>query len=329
VSGNAGAVSNYADTVESEGSFIPPAPGNSDNPRAKRIRNYLLSLPERVIRSATALSAGMVRELGEITLPASFRRTRLYQTLVESTLRFLIEQVGQVEGAYPPEGKLTEDFLLRRSAGNGIEMLGILAFRASPVWVMAALADLSGAGRHMVKEIAAALQAEGLLDAEASFETVDQMLDGFERTAGRLAEAINTPPLDVSGLRREWDELKREAACIKTPPIEATRSAWEDLKREAAAQNRTVFQMSSLIAISTISRLPENARWLSRCAALAARHGGRIFAAELIDHYRATLAEIRETGYFAYWRREFRPYLRAALSQFSPSSASTTERLIR
>ena len=33
--------------------------------------------------------------------PTGCRRTRLYQNLVDTTLRFLIEQVGGVEGAYP------------------------------------------------------------------------------------------------------------------------------------------------------------------------------------------------------------------------------------
>jgi hypothetical protein len=304
----------------------PESPGS--NRRTTRVRKYLLSLPERVLRSAAALSGGLVREVGDVTLPAAFRRTRLYQSLVESTLRFLIEQVGQVENAYPAEGKLSEDFLLRRTAGNGIEVIGILAFRASPVWVLAALADLSGAGRHLVKEIAGTLQAEGLLDPGASFETVDQMLDGLERTAGRVAEAINTPPLDVAGLRREWADVKREAARLTLPGSDSVRSAWQDLRKEAEAQNRSVFQMSSLVALSTVSTLPENVRWLSRCAASAARRTGEVCAAGLMDHYRTAIAEIRRTGYLAYWGSQFRPYLRAALDHFSPDKQSTTERYI-
>jgi hypothetical protein len=56
---------------------------------------YLLSLPERALRSASALAAGLVREIGNVTLPKAVRRTRLYQTMVETTLRFLIEQVGR------------------------------------------------------------------------------------------------------------------------------------------------------------------------------------------------------------------------------------------
>src|SRR3972149_7263278 len=113
-----------------------------------RLTPYLLSLPERVLRSATALAGGLFREIGEGPTPATSRRTQLYQHLVEATLRFLIEQVGQVEGVYPSEERISEDFLVRRTVGNGIELIGILAFRASPVWVLAALAGVTGGGRQ-------------------------------------------------------------------------------------------------------------------------------------------------------------------------------------
>jgi hypothetical protein len=52
--------------------------------------------------------------------------------MVESTLRFLMEQVGQVDGVYPAEGKLAENFLLQRTLGDGIDLTGIVAFHASP-----------------------------------------------------------------------------------------------------------------------------------------------------------------------------------------------------
>src|ERR1700680_3125440 len=153
---------------------------------------FLLSLPERVFRSASALAAGLVREIGNITLPMRVRRTRLYQTMVETTLRFLIEQVGQVEGSYPAEGKLAENFLLKRTLGDGIDLAGLAAFHASPVWVLAALADISGAGRQLIDEISASLKDEGLLDRNTKVENVDQVLDGLERTAGQRAWAIRS-----------------------------------------------------------------------------------------------------------------------------------------
>src|SRR6186997_235381 len=166
---------------------------------------YLLSLPERTLRSASGMAGGLLHEIGEVTLPRALRQSQLYQNLVEASLRFLIEKVGQVEGVYPSEEKLAEDFLVRRTAGNGIELIGILAFRASPVWVLAALADVSGAGKYLIREIATSLKEAGLLDPDTEFSTVNQMLDGLEGSAGKMASNINAPPLDVATLRKEWE----------------------------------------------------------------------------------------------------------------------------
>ena len=296
-----------------------------------QLRNFLLSLPERGVRSATALAGGLLRELGEISIPQTIRRGQLYRNLVEATLRFLIEQVGEVKGVYPGKEKLSEDFLVRRAAGNGIELVGILAFRASPVWVLAALADASGAGRYLIRKIAASLKDEGLLDRAAEFTTVDDMLDGLEASAGRMAATINTPPLDITALRLEWSALRHDLSKIpprQLPSMHALCSVWSEMKQEAQKQNRTVFQVSSLMAVSAITDVPEKARWLSASARSAARKAGATVAAVLLEDYRTTLKHIRQTGYVRYAARQFRPYLFAALSQFSPRRRSLTERLL-
>jgi hypothetical protein len=279
----------------------------------------------------TALAGGLLREIGEVTIPRTVRSSQLYQHLVEATLRFMIEQVGQVESVYPTEEKLSEEFLIRRTAGNGIEMIGILAFRASPVWVLAALADASGAGRYLVREIANSLKDEGLLDRDTEFSTVDQMLDGLEGSAGRLASTINAPPLDVAALRQEWESVRRDLSKIpprNLPPLDSLRKVWTVMKQEAVTQNRTVFEVSSLMAMAAIADLPQKARWLSASARLAVGKTGSVMAGILLDHYRTTLKQIHETGYVAYAIRQFRPYLYAAVSQFSPQRRSLTERLL-
>jgi hypothetical protein len=295
------------------------------------LTSFLLSLPERVLRSTTALAAGLLHEIGEVAIPQTVRRSQLYQNLVEATLRFFIEQVGGVEGVYPTEEKLAEDFLMRRTAGNGIELIGILAFRASPVWVLAALADASGGGRYLIREISGALKNEGLLDPNTDFATVDQMLDGLEASAGRIASTINTPPLDIKALRQEWNAIKRDLARIppkNLPSFDTLRDLWTEIGNEARLQNRTVFEMSSVMALSAIAVIPRKARWLSASAQLAVGKTGSLVAGVLLDHYRSTLKQIRETGYVRYAVQQFRPYLYGAAMQFSPKRRTLTEQLL-
>ena len=269
--------------------------------------------------------------MGDVLLPARVRRSRLYYSLVDSTLRFLIERVGEIKEAYPEEAELPRDFLIRRTAGSVFEIAGLATFRASPVWVLAALADLAGTGRDLIGELASALQQEGLLEQGRRFQTMDQLLDGLEATAGRLAETVNTPPLDVAALRKEWEDLRAGAARLprwSLPTPESITSQWQELREEAAAQGRSVMELSSVMAISALRELPDNVRWLSRAARVCARRTGEVLANGLLDHYRNSLAEIRETGYLRYWMREFRPYLRGAARQFSLHRMSATERFL-
>jgi hypothetical protein len=296
------------------------------------LASYLLSLPERVLRSATGLAAGVLREIGEVTIPRTVRRSHLYQNLVEAILRFMIEEIGQVQSVYPKEELISEHFLLRRAAGNGIELIGILAFRASPVWVLAALADASGAGRNLIREITKCLKDEGLLDPGRDFVSVDQLLDGLEASAGHLAATINMPPLDMTTLRQEWESVRRALSRIpprNLPSLDVLRSVWTDIKNEAREQNRTVFQISSLMAMSAVADLPQKTRWISASARLAAVRTGSVVASVILEHYRTTLQQIHETGYMRYAVRRLRPYVYGAVSQFSPKRNTLTERLFQ
>lgn len=294
-------------------------------------RAYLLSLPERVIRAALGLSAGLLREVSEVALPLGVRRTQLYKSLVDATLRYVIEQVGGAKGVYPVEQPQPDDFIARRGAGNAIELLGIAAFRVSPVWVLAALADLSGLGRRLIPEIAATLKTQGLLENETQFESVDQLLDGLEKTSSRLAEAINAPPLDVAGLRQEWAAIRSEARRLKPlelPSPKAIGDQWEALEQESARQGRSVFETSSVMALSAIRALPRRARWLSASTRVGATHIGKLLSAAVLDHYSEMLTELREVGYVTYAKRQLSPYVRACVEQFSPQQRTLTQRLL-
>jgi hypothetical protein len=295
------------------------------------VKTYLFSVPERLVRAVLGLGAGAAREVGELALPDGIRNSQLYQNLVDTTLRFLIENVGGAEGVYKSSGELPDDFFARRTAGNAVEVLGIVAFRASPVWVLAALADVCGVGRQLIPEIAGALKAQGLLEQDAQFGSVDEMLDGLQRTSSRLAAAINTPPLDVASLRAEWEAIRNEARALKPaslPTGEAVAGMWNDIKAESARQQKSIFETSSMMAMSAARAVPDGLRWLSASAGVGAKRTGHLVATALLDHYRQTLSEMRNVGYAAFAARQLRPYLNAAAGQFAPERRTLTEKAI-
>src|SRR6185369_7207115 len=57
-------------------------------PITMTVKSYLLSLPDRLIRSTVGLGAGVAREVGEVALPDGVRHSQLYRNLVDATLHF-------------------------------------------------------------------------------------------------------------------------------------------------------------------------------------------------------------------------------------------------
>jgi hypothetical protein len=130
----------------------------------------------------------------------------------------------------------------------------------------------------------------------------------------------------------EWETLKTEIKSIppnRIPALDWVERIWDALRASARTQNRTVFALSSLMAISTLSHVPANLLWLSKATRSAARRTGGVLGGAILDHYSMALEEISRTGFPGYWKREFRPYLRAAAAQFAPEHGSLTERLFR
>jgi hypothetical protein len=102
---------------------------------------FLLSVPERGVRSVFALVGGGVHETAEVVLPRLVRRSRLYEATAKNLLRVAIEVVGGVEAPaavvdeYEPDAK---KLMIRKGAGNVVEIGSIAAFGFSPLWLLAA-----------------------------------------------------------------------------------------------------------------------------------------------------------------------------------------------
>ena len=168
-----------------------------------------------------------------------------------------------------------------------------------------------------------------------------QDAEAFARVAAIVTgERENSPVVVTSAMSKVTDALlsafemarkgEVENAILSLDPhFERHKAVSRELTSEAARQQRSVWELSSLMALGAVTRLPENLRWLGKSAALATRRTGEIFAGALLGHYRDALKEIHETGYLKYLVREYRPYLRAAVLQFSPKHVSLTERVLR
>jgi len=148
------------------------------------------SAPYRAFRSLGALTGGLLREASLLALPVRVREAALYRATAGVSLRFLIEQPGDVYGVYPRQDPLARKFVHRYAAGTSVELISVATLYLSPVWVLAALGDATRAGKTLFSEIAHALKAEKLLDSDAQFETMQQLLENLQDASGKLGRSV-------------------------------------------------------------------------------------------------------------------------------------------
>ena len=271
--------------------------------------SFLLSLPERAVRSVAALLGGVVHETFTLALPRVVRRSRLYEATAKNLLRVTIELVGGVEARIPTEIEYEPDpgrLAVRKGVGNAVELGSTAAFGFSPLWILAAAADVTHGSRVYLDAFVAELIRAGALPEGSSPGSANELLGALERVSGTTARLVDIPPLELRALRQSLEDIRRDAASM--PSQDDLAKVFAGL-REAALRERT-----SLLEVSV---------GLGLAFFNSARHVGR---QHLLDPYREDLRPVRDEGFAAYARRVSKPYAEAVARHFDTEQASLTER---
>ena len=272
--------------------------------------HLLASLPERLVRSLAALLGGTVHETAALALPRFVRRSRLYEATAKNMLRITVELVGGVEGSstVDPGGPEPASLAARKTAGNAVELGSIAAVGFSPLWLLAAAADVAHGSRVYLDALVAELKAAGVLTRETKVEGVDGLLGVLEGTSGGAARLIDIPPLALADLRASLDELRGGAAAL--PSREQLARTFAGLRAEAARERRSLLEVSSGMALAF---------------ALSARTVGRD---QVGVPYREDWAPLRDEGFAAYAARVAAPYREALGRHFDPGAPTLTGRAL-
>ncbi len=271
--------------------------------------SYLVSLPERAFRALAAALGGTVHESFELALPRVVRRSRLYEATARNLLRVTIELVGGVERAESAEDEYEPDpkkLLIRKSAGNAFELGSIAAFGFSPLWILAAAADVSRGSRTYLDTLVGEFVREGVLKEGTELESIDDLLGVLEGVSGTSARLIDIPPLETQALRRSLTDMRHDASSL--PSQEELARVYQAIRQAAAHEGTSMFDVSLGVGFAFFN---------------SARHVGR---QHLLDPYTQDLAPLRDEGFGAYARRVSRPYGAAIARHFDPERASLTER---
>ncbi|MFC2029214.1 hypothetical protein ACFLWA_00620 [Chloroflexota bacterium] len=270
---------------------------------------YFVSLPERTLRAAAAGLGGLLYEATQVLLPGWLRRTRLYQAIIAGMLRIAIELVGGATNILPPDDVGAQELALRKAAGTGIELAGLVAIGLSPLWLFAATADLTGGTRTYLRALVAELRRDGFLPEDTDITSVEELLDTLEGTSGLVAESLDVPPLNVSDMRASWQGLRKQATDL--PDADRLAALHADLSQVAQQEKRSLRSVSSVIAAGAL------------------RAGVKMGQVHIFDYYQNALRTIAGEGLEAYGRRVTAPYFAVAYGHFRPERTTYTERLLQ
>ena len=282
---------------------------NTGGARSVLSRSYLASLPERTTRAGAALTGGLVYEASEVVLPVAIRRSKLYQAIVGRLLRITVELVGGVRGVYPAQEMPVRELLIRKTAGNVVELSSFLAVGWSPVWLLAGASDQVGGTKVYLQALVTELRDAGVLAPEVDVTSFEELLSVLEGTSGVLADTVDVPPLNITSVRTSWQELRRQATDL--PDAADLERIYAELQLAARQEDRSILEISSMVALGAV------------------RAGVRLGNVHIFDYYRGALRTIVEEDLRSFVRRTSTPYLTRAGSHFDPRSSTYSERLLR
>jgi len=307
-----------------------PSPG-SDDPTRSDVQRYLLftlSLPERALRTTVGLVSGAAQEAATLLLPQAFRDSKTYQALIQQNLDYLRTSVGGVRPAGGGPGTdQVQDFVARKAVGNFVDAVGLLTIQVSPFVVLAVVSDVAYGSNAFLKELAQELKRQRVIAEDSTIDRVDDLLAALANVSGRTADAVNTPPLSLEGLKETVAETRDAVRGVDPtqwiPQAELTR-LWNEMHEIAEREGVSLWTVSTSIAMQVFCKVGDVGRGL----VVGMRVAGGLLQHVVFDHYASALRTVKDRGVFPILAETAAPYIDAVWLNFAFDRPTVTEEVV-
>ena len=298
---------------------MPEVSGNPDfrpvdergpKPRGgESFAGYIVSLPERLVRTTAAGGGGLLLEATDHILPPPVRDAKIFQCLIARPLRITVEAVGGVSDRFPAQDTTGQELIKRKVAGNVVEAVSVFTVGFSPLWFLAVASDVTGGTRVYLDAFVKELKRSGVLPTRTDVSSVNDLLSVLDRTVNQAADAIDIPPTAIAEMRDSVDLLRENVALIPGPQRLA--DVFSQLNEVAREQDRSLLVVSTLVAAGALQA------------------GAQLGNTHILSFYTEALGAIRQEGVSQYLSRISQPYVEAASRHMAPDNLARTPRLIR
>lgn len=290
---------------------------------------YLLSLPERTIRSLAAVVGGTTSLLTDTLFPAALRDTTLYRIFVGDAQRFLVTKIAEIQQAEPmAAGAAADDpaYVPKKMVGGALEAAGLLAMHFSPLWVFAIAGDAAAGTNVFLQRLVERLKRNGVLEPETEVTGLDDLLVAVQEVSNRSASAVDTPPLSREELVRLASDMKASygrmfsSATNLVPRIE---QLWDRIEQLAGRENVAIERLVGILTVDLAS-------WAGKgfhSVLAVGQTGADLFGEKILVSYGSTLEKIGQEGVAQYVSGRMKPFLEAATAHFGRAKKTWTETL--
>lgn len=312
----------------------PPAdqtPESRETPSVKQVWDYLMfgtSVPERLLRSTSAMIGGVLKESSQLLVPQAFRTSKSYSIFVQQMLDFMTHDVGGVDR---PEGQASatdvENYVARKAVGNFIELAGLATLHLSPLTLLAVVSDIAYGSQTYLAELAAELKREGVIPEDSTIDHASDLLDAVRAASGVTAQAFDLPPTSIDGLRETIQQTQEAVGrldpTVVFPQAEMDR-IWLELQEISQKEGISLLGVGGAVTLLAVDRVAG----LGAGALSAVRVAGNLVDAKVLQHYSDSLSQIHEKGFYQSLADISGPYLEAVWDNFSMETTTITQEFL-
>ena len=302
--------------------------------------DYFLSLPERFIRSAAAITGGTsllivvgvaIDTISQIesegyVLPDLVTESTTYKVIIGDMQRFLITRLAQLESPGSTEIEpMSDDYIYHKMAGNVLELASFMAVRFSPVWVFAIVSDIAGGSSHYFERLVQQLKDMEIINQDAQSNNVQELLESIQTAASTSARAIDRPPLSQAELDIVVGKLQSDYSSLAKSGLDLLPRAERIQDQMGPVSDEEGVSIDHLSDVMTLQASNLGKTSLNTALAVG-KTTGELIDEQILDSYNQTLDTITKVGLTKYTTDNLEPFVRSAINHLDPGRETWTER---
>lgn len=301
---------------------------NVDNIKSTKINiPYMISMPERVVRSSVSIITSVTTLVSKLLFPKFLKESATYRVTYGMLQQFLVEKVAGVEQE-SKEFNLKKNYVARKTAGSIIEGIGLVSVRFSPVWMLAIISDVSGGSKEYFLRVMEDLRKNKLIDEEAKYNSVYELLDGIQATTKVGVDAIDMPPIT----KEDFIEFKDKIQLQYHQNNEMTKKLFKELemiyKEMNTISKEKKLNLSELNGAMTMDLMKVGAKKGVDISIMTTKTSLSMLNELIIGSYKESLHELTKQGKRSYFIRHMEPFIKQIKKQYNKSYPTLTERLL-